>query len=416
MSLDGARIMRRLDELAAISGDPKCLTRTFLSSEHRRANDLVLGWMREAGMAARIDAIANVVGRYEGARPGLPALMLGSHLDTVRDAGRYDGMLGVVSAIECVAQLHRDQQRLPFAVEVIGFGDEEGVRFGSTLLGSRAVAGTLDHAVLAACDSAGITIRDALRAFELDADAVGTAARTSGELLAYVELHIEQGPVLEHSGLPVGCVSSISGVTRLMALIQGQAGHAGTVPMPARHDALAAAAEAMIYIEQRCAREPLTVGTVGRIEALPGAINVIPGQCRFSIDIRAPDDAQRERAVADVKAAIETLCARREVSVQFETLHESTAVPCAPWLMRQIERAIARQNLQPLILPSGAGHDAMAMAAIVDVGMIFVRCAAGISHNPQERISAEDAAMGVATLVQFVRDFKPEAARAQSSA
>jgi allantoate deiminase len=403
----GARIMHRVDELALLSSDPACLTRTFLSSEHRRANELVRAWMHEAGMAVHIDAIGNVVGRYEGERPGLPALLLGSHLDTVRDAGRYDGMLGVVTAIECVAQLQRAQQRLRFAVEVIGFGDEEGVRFGSTLLGSRAVAGTFDTSVLAARDGDGVALADALRDFGLDPKSIPSAARSAQDLLAYVELHIEQGPVLELAGLGVGCVTSINGATRLAVSFTGHAGHAGTVPMSTRRDALAGAAEAILYVERRCGSEADLVGTVGRIAASPGAVNVIPGHCRYTVDVRAPHDAQRARAVSEIEHEIRAIAQRRQLALELTTLHDSGAAPCAPWLMQQIDRAIAAQRIPALRLPSGAGHDAMAMAALVDVGMIFVRCAGGISHHPDERISTEDAALGAATLTQFVRDFEP---------
>ena len=282
------RIMQRLEALAALTSDPPRLTRVFLSEEHRRANELVAGWLGEAGMRVRVDAIGNVIGRVEGKARGLPALLLGSHLDTVRDAGRYDGMLGVVTAIECAH--HIGAGVLPFALEVIGFGDEEGVRFGSTLLGSRAVAGTLDLKVLEATDQDGRTLAEALRRFGLDPQALGSAARRREELLAYVELHIEQGPVLERAGLPVGCVTSINGATRLQVRMQGMAGHAGTVPMAARQDALAAAAEAILAVEQRCCQEQHLVGTVGRIDASPGAVNVIPGECRFTIDVRAPED------------------------------------------------------------------------------------------------------------------------------
>jgi allantoate deiminase len=401
------RILQRLDELAAITADPPKLTRTFLSPEHRRANELVLAWMRTAGMQARVDAIGNVIGRLEGSRPGSAALMLGSHLDTVRDAGRFDGMLGVLTAIECVEQLRHSAASLPFAIEVIGFADEEGVRFGSTLLGSRAVAGTFDPAVLSIRDAQGMSMAEALSAFGLDPQAVGRAARQRSELLAYVELHIEQGPVLERAGLAVGCVTSISGSTRLAAKVLGQAGHAGTVPMRARRDALAAAAEIILAIERRCASEPELVGTVGRIEADPGALNVIPGQCRFTIDLRAPQDEQRLRALDDVKAAALAIAGRRAVQFEYTTMHESAAVPCAPWLMSQIDRAIARQNRPAVRLPSGAGHDAMAMASLVDVGMIFVRCAGGVSHHPAESITAQDAQAGADTLSRFVLDFEP---------
>jgi allantoate deiminase len=396
------RIMQRLEELAALTADPPRLTRVFLSEEHRRANELVAGWMEAAGMRARIDAMANVTGRVEGRADGLPALMLGSHLDTVRDAGRYDGMLGVVTAIECAQQIGAGV--LPFALEVVGFGDEEGVRFGSTLLGSRAMAGTLDPKVLAATDRDGVSMADALRRFGLDPGQVGAAARRREQLLAYVELHIEQGPVLERAGLPVGCVTSINGATRLQLRMQGMAGHAGTVPMAVRQDALAAAAEAILAVEQRCSQEPHLVGTVGRIEASPGAVNVIPGECRFTIDVRAPQDARRHAAVEDIRAAIAAIGRRRGIHSDIAVMHDSAASPCAPWLMQQIDAAIAAQGIAPQRLPSGAGHDAMAMAAIADTGMIFVRCAGGISHHPAESISVDDAQAGFATLCRLVRE------------
>jgi allantoate deiminase len=399
------RIMQRLAALAALSADPPRLTRVFLSQEHQRANELVAGWMREAGMAARVDAMANITARLEGSSPGLPALMLGSHLDTVRDAGRYDGMLGVVTAIECAQ--HLGAGVLPFALEVVGFGDEEGVRFGSTLLGSRALAGTLDSKVLQAKDRDGICMADALRAFGLDPGRVSAAARRRSELLAYVELHIEQGPVLERAGLAVGCVTSINGATRLQVHLQGTAGHAGTVPMGARQDALAAAAEVILAVEQRCSREQHLVGTVGRIEATPGAVNVIPGECRFTIDVRAPQDSRRAVAVADLRAAVADISVRRGIRAGIEVLHDSPAAPCAPWLMQQIDAAIAAQGITPLRLPSGAGHDAMAMAAIADTGMIFVRCAGGISHHPAESITLADAQVGFETLCRLVRDLDP---------
>ncbi len=400
-----ARIMQRLEALAALTSDAPRLTRVFLSEEHRRANELVLGWLGEAGMRGRVDAMGNVTGRVEGKARALPALMLGSHLDTVRDAGRYDGMLGVVTAIECAH--HIGAGLLPFALEVVGFGDEEGVRFGSTLLGSRAVAGTLDPKVLEATDRDGITMGAALQAFGLDPAAVGKAARKREELLGYVELHIEQGPVLERAGLSVGCVTSINGATRLQVRMQGVAGHAGTVPMATRQDALVAAAEAILAVEQRCSQEQHLVGTVGRIDASPGAVNVIPGECRFTIDVRAPDDARRRRAVEDIRAAVAAIGVRRGIQSGIVVMHDSPASPCAPWLMQQIDAAIAAQGVAPHRLPSGAGHDAMAVAAIADIGMIFVRCAGGISHNPAESITIEDAQTGFETLCRFVRNLDP---------
>lgn len=405
--LCGAALMERLDRLGAISEEPGRLTRTFLSPAQRAASDLVLGSMREAGMTAREDAIGNVIGRYEGERPGLPALVLGSHLDTVRDGGKYDGMLGVVAAIACVADLNRRGVRLPFAIEIYGFGDEEGVRFGATMLGSRAVAGTFGPDLLQRPDDRGITLAQALLAYGLDPADLAGAARRRDEIIAYVELHIEQGPVLERLGLAAGCVSAISGATRLMVTITGVAGHAGTVPMTDRQDALAAAASCILAVEARCDREDGLVGTVGRIEVTPGAINVIPGEAKISIDIRAPDDRQRSRAVADVLAAIGRVGKARRVAIAIETIHEMPAAPCAPWLTAQIDAALGRAGLNPVHLPSGAGHDGMALIGLCDIAMIFVRCAGGISHNPAESITAADAEIGARLLLDFIEHFQP---------
>jgi allantoate deiminase len=406
--LDPSRILQRCDALARHSELPGGLTRVFLSPQARAAGDLVMGWMREAGMPARLDAIGNVVGRYEGERPGLPCLMLGSHLDTVRDAGRYDGMLGVVSAIECVDALRRTGRRLPFAVEVVGFGDEEGVRFGTTLLGSRALAGTLDMSVLEARDSDGVSIRRALSDFGLDPDAVPSLRRNPAELLAYVELHIEQGPVLEAEGLPVGVVTAINGFSRLRVTLRGEAGHAGTVPMGLRRDALAAAAECVLAVERIARGGAQVVATVGRIEARPGAINVIPGEVQFTVDVRAPEDGAREAAVAAVRAEAGRIAERRGVGFAFDTLQSLGSSACAPRLMTQLERAVQAEGLRVLRLPSGAGHDGMAMKAVADIAMLFVRCRGGISHNPAEAISEEDAAAGANVLYRFIHEFRPD--------
>ncbi|HEX7272054.1 MAG TPA: allantoate amidohydrolase [Casimicrobiaceae bacterium] len=404
----GARIMERCEALARCSEQPHGLTRVYLSPEQRAANALVLGWMQEAGMSTRLDAAGNAVGRYEGDRPGLPCLMLGSHLDTVRDAGRYDGMLGVVSGIECVAALSSRNRRLPFALEVIGFADEEGVRFNATLLGSRAVAGSFDRANLDRADREGITMREAMRSFGLDPDAIGHAARRRQDLLAYAELHIEQGPVLEEEGLPVGVVTAINGGNRFSVELTGMAGHAGTVPMGLRRDALAAAAECVMAVELIAGSERELVGTVGKIEALPGAINVIPGRVRFSVDVRAPTDAQRERAAKAIRGAFADIARRRKVTLDMQLLWEAKTAPCAPWLQDQIGAAIAAEDIEPRRLPSGAGHDGMAMIAIADIGMLFVRCKGGISHNPAEAISEADAGAAARVFLRFIEHFRPQ--------
>jgi allantoate deiminase len=404
----GDEIVGRINELAAISEAPEHLTRIFLTKQHQAAADLILDWMRSAGMRAHLDAIGNVCGRYEGEIAGSPCLMLGSHYDTVRDAGKWDGPLGLLTAISCMADLQKRARRLPFAIEVIGFADEEGVRFASTLLGSRAVAGTFDESVLGAKDSAGISMRDALSLFGLDPDHIGAAARTRGELLAYLELHIEQGPVLEAQDIPVGVVTAIAGATRLAARLTGMAGHAGTVPMRLRRDALAGAAECIVAIEEFCRTDQDgLVGTVGYIQAMPGATNVIPGQVSFTIDVRAPSDAHRKRAVADIVRKIEAVAKRRELELQLDVTHENRTAPCAPWLKSQVAEAIAGEGHRVFELPSGAGHDGMAMIDIADVGMLFVRCRGGISHHPDEHVDLADVDAAARVLLRLIENFAP---------
>ncbi|MDE1934501.1 allantoate amidohydrolase [Bradyrhizobium sp.] len=403
----GDEIVARIHRLAAISEAADNLTRIFLTGEHRAAADLIMNWMVEAGMSARLDAIGNVCGRYEGEHPGLPCLMLGSHYDTVRDAGKWDGPLGLITAISCVAELNRRGRRLPFAIEVIGFADEEGVRFASTLLGSRAVAGTFDERVLSTRDAAGISMREALVQFGLDPDHIGAAARVRDELLGYVEVHIEQGPVLEARNLAVGVVSAIAGATRLAARLTGMAGHAGTVPMALRRDALAGAAECISLIEQLCREDDGgLVGTVGYIQAAPGATNVIPGQAHFTIDMRAPTDERRNRSVAEMVRRIEAVAKRRNLELQLDVTHENRTVPCAPWLKTQLAEAVAAEGYSAFELPSGAGHDGMAMVDVTDVAMLFVRCRGGISHHPAEHVEASDADAGARVLLRLIENFR----------
>jgi allantoate deiminase len=407
----GEEIVFRIAELSAISEAKDQLARLFLSREHRLAAELILSWMREAGMRANLDAIGNVCGRYEGERPGLACLMLGSHYDTVRDAGKWDGPLGLITAISCVARLNRKGRRLPFAIEVIGFADEEGVRFASTLLGSRAVAGTFDESVLNTRDRAGVTMREAIKTFGLDPDHIGAAARTRRELLAYLELHIEQGPVLEEQSLAVGVVTAIAGATRLSARLSGMAGHAGTVPMALRRDALTGAAECIGAIEEFCRTDHGgLVGTVGYIHAAPGATNVIPGQVSFTMDIRAPTDPHRKRAVTDIVRQIEAIAKRRKLALQLNVTHENRTVPCAPWLRAQVAEAIAAEGFRVFELPSGAGHDGMAMIDIADIGMIFVRCRGGISHHPDEHVELADADAGARVMMRVIENFTPRPA------
>lgn len=397
------RLSRRLEALAAISDDPDRLTRLYLSPAHGLAMRQVRAWMEEAGMATRVDAVGNVVGRYEGSTPGAPCIMLGSHIDTVVDAGRFDGNLGVLAGIEVVDALRRAGERLGLAVEVIAFGDEEGVRFPTTLTGSRAVAGTLDPAVLDVRDGEGVSVRAALLALGAEPEQLAACARAPGEVAAYLEAHIEQGPVLEAESLPVGVVTAINGAARLRVEVVGEAGHAGTVPMGLRRDALAAAAEMVLAVEALARETPDMVATVGRLEALPGAVNVIPGGARFTIDLRSPEDAVRQAALERLGERLQEIAGRRGTAVSLELFHETPAVSCDPRVVETLKTACAAEGVRARLLPSGAGHDAMAMAPLCPVGMLFVRCRGGISHNPAEWAEPADMEKAVAVLLHAVR-------------
>jgi allantoate deiminase len=400
----GRRLMARLEAFADFTDEPHRLTRLFLSEAHRRAAHAFIGWCGEAGLKAKIDAAGNVVARYEGRRAGAPALMLGSHIDTVRDAGAYDGNYGALAALAVVERLSARDERLDHAIEIVAFGDEEGVRFRTTLTGSRALAGNYPLDVLDQKDAQGVLMRDALVSFGGDPERVGALRRP--DVAAFVEAHIEQGPTLEAEGLPLGVVTAINGATRLEVVVDGVAGHAGATPMNLRRDALAAAAEIMLALEERACREPDLVATVGRLEAWPGATNVIPGHVQFSIDLRAPSDANRATALADVEARIFTIAAMRGVQASIAKPHEANAYICDPNIVAGLVKAVEAVGVPPRLLPSGAGHDTMAMGALCPAGMLFVRCKGGVSHNPLESITVEDCAIGLKALTQFTRDFR----------
>ena len=400
----GAKLMARLDAFAAFTDEPGRLTRLFLSEAHRRAAQAFIGWCAEAGLEARIDAAGNVVARYEGRAAGAPALMLGSHIDTVRDAGRYDGNYGALAALAVVEAFAASGERLGHAIEIVAFGDEEGVRFRLTLTGSRALAGTYPEHALDQKDAAGVAMRDALKAFGGDPEKAGSIRAPN--VAAFVEAHIEQGPVLEAEGLPIGIVTAINGATRLEVGVDGTAGHAGATPMALRRDALAAAAEMALAIEARARAEPDLVATVGRMEVWPGATNVIPGHVQFSVDLRAPDDARRAVALADLTQRIEAIAAARGVRSSLAKTHEANAFVCDPGIVAGLTRAVEAIGVAPRLLPSGAGHDTMVIGGLFPAGMLFVRCKGGISHNPLESITLEDCAFGLAALTRFVRDFR----------
>ncbi len=402
----GMLIMQRANALARCTETPGMLTRTYLTSAHGDAAALLAQWMREAGMNVRRDAVGNVIGRYDGIAPDAPALLTGSHFDTVRNAGKFDGNLGILLPIACVAEWHRQDRRFPFAIEVIGFAEEEGVRFKATLLGSRALAGTFDMSALDRRDEQGLAMREAMTAAGLDAAALPQAAYRRDRALAYMEVHIEQGPVLLDEDLAIGVVTAISGASRYLVTVTGLAGHAGTVPMGLRRDAAMAAAEIGLHIERRCSGSPGLVGTVGQLDVPNGAANVIPGKAIFTVDIRAETDEVRLAAVHDVLEEMQRIAARRRVTLDVSKTHEVHSVPCAPWLQNQLERAISGDGLPVRRLPSGAGHDAMAMAALTDVAMLFVRCGnGGISHHPDESMTADDARTAARIFSRFVENF-----------
>ena len=410
----GTTILDQAEILGAITEEPGRLTRTYLTREHRAAGEKILGWMREAGMDAAFDPLGNVVGRYAAADPAAPVVMTGSHMDSVVNAGKYDGLFGILTAIGCVRDLQERGKRLPFTFEVVAFGDEEGVRFGVTLIGSKALGGNFDLSSLERKDANGTTLREAIEAFGGDPAAIPSLRRDPAKVVAFVESHIEQGPVLLDEGLPVGVVTSIAGGTRVRARVTGLAGHAGTVPMPIRHDALAAAAEMTLAIERHCRQSADTlVGTVGKL-AIPGggAINVIPGEVEFTVDLRSGDDDKRLAALAEVEAACQAIADRRGVALSWDPFFQIRAAPCDERLQAQFARSIEALELPVRRLPSGAGHDAMEMTNIAPIAMLFVRCGnGGISHNPLETMTAEDADIATQVLLHFLEHFDPASVR-----
>ena len=391
-----ASVMQRCDVLAACTEEPGAITRPFATDSMRRANELVELWMREAGMTVTRDNIGNLRGRYDGA--GDQVFLLGSHLDSVRDAGRYDGPLGVMVAIAAVQRLHDAGKRLPFGIEVLAFADEEGLRFGSTYLGSRAVAGKLDEAELQRTDETDVTMSEAIRAFGGDPECLVEDRWTASRPLGYVEVHIEQGPVLEHLGLPVGVVSAIAGQTRYELTFTGEAGHAGTVPMAQRRDALVGAAmfvQAVDAVRER----PDLVATVGRLVVNPGAANVIPGEVKLSLDVRSPDDGKRHTECEHLVHLAEGIARSRSLQLTISKISERASVACSPRLTGLLRKAIGEGAVE---IASGAGHDGVYMSELTDIAMLFVRCKGGISHNPAESVTETDVEVAIDVLSRFL--------------
>lgn len=402
-----ARILARLDQLATLSEKPGEITRLYLSPEHKRATELVADWMRDAGMEVEIDDVANVVGRTRGTAKGAKTVMIGSHIDTVRNAGRYDGCLGVVMAIEVMAELRRLCRQLPFNVEVIAFGDEEGVRFPRTLTGSHAIAGGLDTDAFDVADAGGTSLAEALKSFGCDSAKAFGIARRPADVLAYVEAHIEQGPVLEAENIAIGVVTAISGASRFLVDVKGKAGHSGTLPMSMRRDALAAAAEMVLAIEDVGRSTNGLVATVGQISASPGAINVVPGAVTFSLDIRSPVDRTRRTGLQEIDRRLRAIARRRQVSVKLNEFYNEKAVACDQRLIHQLTAAAEELRVPSIGLPSGAGHDGLAISRLCPVGMLFVRCKGGISHHPDEAVKADDVEIATRVLLHFLDRVAP---------
>ena len=397
-------VMERCELLGNVSEEAGALTRPYGTQAMHVANEIVSEWMQGAGMTVSQDEIGNLIGLYQGT--GDKTLVLGSHLDTVRDAGKYDGILGVMVAIACVQRLHDRGERLPFAIEVPAFADEEGLRFGTTYLGSSVYAGAFDEERLNLQDRDGATLREAVRAFGGDPDALEQEGRGSGDLLGYCEAHIEQGPVLEEHDLPVGIVTAINGQSRVGLVFDGEAGHAGTVPMEGRQDAVCAAAEFVLEVERAARAEPGSVATVGEIATFPGAANVVPGRTELSLDVRHPDDEVRERLRDHLKTRAEELAGSRGCDCEWQLRQETPAVPADPNLSALLARAVEDSGMAVHRLPSGAGHDAAQVAELTSVAMLFVRCKGGISHNPAESVAQVDVGVAVETMGRFLERVK----------
>lgn len=403
-----ARLVSMLDELGQVSDEPGRITRTFLSPAMERANALVGQWMREAGLSVREDETGNLIGRWESPMSGVKTLLMGSHLDTVRNAGRFDGPLGVLLPIVALAELKQQGVTLPFHVEVLGFSEEEAVRFTGAYIGSKAYTGRLRAKDLMLRDARNLTLREVIEAHAEKKYSPPKAVHRPNELLGYVEVHIEQGPVLESRKLAVGVVSTIASQARGRITFRGKAGHAGTTPMNLRRDALAGAAEFVLYAEAYAAARPPLVATVGTITVPSGAANVIPGATTVSIDVRHPDDAVCDGALNELVKMAQRTARSRQLFCEWQPTMRHSATPCSPELTKRLARSIRAVQGKGLSLISGAGHDGVVMAAQTPIAMLFVRCRDGLSHHPDEYASPKDIGVALRVIVDFLRRFAEE--------
>lgn len=394
-----------LEEIARCSQtsnpDTDGVTRLCASKEHGQANDKLRQWMLAAGMQVRMDNAANLIGRYPSKEPNAQTLIFGSHQDTVPNGGKYDGILGVIAPLALVHYFNQNKITFPYHIDVIAFSDEEGTRFQSTLLGSKAISGTFEPAMLDAADAQGITMREALAQFGCQPELIENDAYQSDEVLGFVELHIEQGPQLEQAGLPVGVVSAITGIERHTLSIKGKAGHAGTVPMNMRQDALVGAAQAIHYFDQLCKGQDDLVGVVGKIENFPNGVNVIPQQTNITIELRSPNDTSRLEAREKLLEQIGQIMADYDLGYEHKLIYEQAAVTCSEGLSSMLSNATALAGIEPMHLFSGAGHDGLAVTHLTDIAMLFMRCKNGVSHHPDEAITQADLLSALDVLQQF---------------
>jgi len=402
MSVDAAReVIRRCRLLAACSDEPGFTTRTFLSDSMRKVHGMMGVWMTAAGMDVRVDPAGNLRGVYAGAARDARRLLVGSHLDTVPHAGAFDGVLGVVIGLSLVEALHG--RRLPYSIEVIGFSDEEGVRFGVPFIGSRALVGELDASLLAVQDADDVSVAQAIRNFKLDPSRMADA-RADANPLGYLEFHIEQGPLLASADCPLAVVDRINGRTAADVTFVGTAGHAGTTPMTSRRDAIAGAAEWIACVEALARGAKGLVATNGRIDAEPGAANVIAGRCRVTLDVRHADDSIRTAAVQRLRLAAEEISARRRLQVEWSPRLDQPAAAMDPQLVAVLARALEASGAPKTVMSSGAGHDAMVLAPYMPAAMLFIRTPGGISHHPDESVDERDVAFALATGTNFLNE------------
>ncbi len=388
------------------------LTVTYLTDAHRACAQRISHWMRDCGFdEVEIDAVGNVVGRYHGATPGAKYLITGSHYDTVRNGGKYDGRLGIFVPMACVRELHRQHRRLPFGIEVVAFAEEEGQRYKATFLGSGALIGDFKQEWLDQKDADGITMREAMQHAGLCIDDIPRLQRDAARYLGFIEVHIEQGPVLNELDIPLGVVTSINGGVRYVCEMTGMASHAGTTPMDRRRDAALGVAELALYMEQRAAQDGDSVATIGMLQVPNGSINVVPGRCQFSMDMRAPTDPQRDAMAADVLAKLEEIARRRGLQYKAELSMKAAAAPSAPEWQRRWEAAVQALGVPLYRMPSGAGHDAMKLHEVMPQAMLFVRgLNSGISHNPLESSTADDMQLAVDAFTHVLNQLAQETA------